>query len=229
MFNLEAYLKLDYIDIRKNISKDIIAGVTEVLSDRPDSFLNQVIVPGVSMAGAKRLGQIQSNRMAEIYCTNLLQVSGLFDIYDSTVEGLDSVADTIKKTFRTMAQRMQDIYYAVYQPLGLGGIVYSEPGVRQIQRCIKKYEERLCRGKENRETVANKHIRIKGVGVLLLNAWYLEVIRADETVVRVMADPSPMTTLIQASLSKNILWHLDELVDERRELLAWNQTLRMAA
>ena len=46
------------------------------------------------MAGAKRLAQIQGNRMAEIYCTNLLRESSLFNVYDSTEEGFDSVAET---------------------------------------------------------------------------------------------------------------------------------------
>jgi hypothetical protein len=229
--DLENHLTFDYVDIKQNISKTISAAVAEMFNNNPDSFLNQVIVPSVIMAGAKRLPQIKDRDMAENYCTNLLSVSGLFNIYDSTEEGFDSVADTIESAFKTMALRLQDIYYALYPPPGLGGIVYSEPGVRKIRQCVEKYERLRCRGKANRKTVALKHIRINGADTLLLFAWYLEVNpeAGEGTVIRVIENPSHLSALLQTAVNNNMLWHLDELVDERRELIAWNQTLRLAA
>ena len=53
--DLEVLLKFDYVDIKQRISNTLSAKVTERVGNNPDSFLNQVIVPGVSMAGAKRL------------------------------------------------------------------------------------------------------------------------------------------------------------------------------
>ena len=169
--------------------------------------------------------------MATDYCTNLLTVSGLFNVYDSTEEGFDSVSETITKTFKIMVLRMQDIYYAVYQPRGLGDTVYSEPGVRKIRQCIEKFEEQLCQGKQNRETVAFKHIRTKGVNTLLLYAWYLEVKRGagDGVVVKLMQTPQGMSSLIDTAVTNNMLWHLDELVDDFHERIAWDRTMRMAA
>ena len=229
--DLETRLKFDYVDIKKTIVDTIAASSGTLLVDQPDSFLNQVIVPGISMAGEKRLGQIQGNKMAEIYCANLLTVSGLFNVYDSTEKGFDSVAETITKTFQTMVLRLQDIYYAVYQPSGLGDTVYSEPGVRKIKRCIEKYEELLCAGKQNRETVAFKHIRTKGVNTLLMYAWYLEVNRDadDGVVIQLMKNPKRISALIDTAVTNNMLWHLDELVDDFHERIAWERTMRMAA
>jgi hypothetical protein len=229
--DLENRLTFDYVNIKKSIIDAIGISAGKLLVDSPDSFLNQVIVPGVTMAGTKRLNQIVGDKMTRDYCTNLLEVSGLFNIYDSTEEGFDSVADTITKTFKTMVLRLQDIYYAVYQPRGLGDTVYSEPGVRKIKRCIEKYEAQLCAGKQNRETVAFKHLRTKGVNTLLMYAWYLEVHRdADEgVVIKLMQNPKRMSALIDTAVTDNMLWHLDELVDDLHERIAWERTMRMAA
>jgi len=62
-----------------------------------------------------------------------------------------------------------------------------------------------------------------------MNAWYLEVNRTDGIIIQVMKNPTLMNTTLNATVSNNMLWHLDELVYETKEQLAWRQTLSIAA
>ncbi|MGD8593151.1 MAG: hypothetical protein PVF82_09990 [Gammaproteobacteria bacterium] len=42
--------------------------------------------------------------------------------------------------------------------------------------------------------------------------------RDENVAIRGMENPSHLSELVQASINNNLLWRLDELADERREL-----------
>ena len=62
-------------------------------------------------------------------------------------------------------------------------------------------------------------------------AWYLEVNRDadDGVVIHLMKNPKRISALIDTAVTNNMLWHLDELVDDFHERIAWERTVRMAA
>ena len=164
--------------------------------------------------------------MAEIYSRNVLNQSQIFNIYDSSEKGQDSLEKIITDTFNIMVTRVQDIHYVLNQPKGLEDTVYVKPPLKVIKRCIEKFEEQICGKDAKLETVATRNYVTNRAKVLYLYAWNLEVTLTDNVVIQVLNNPATAIQRIQSGMLNNMLAHLDELVSPIKEQIAWNETLR---
>lgn len=181
------YDKKVFVDAFRQSAKDMT-------SDQGNSFLSMVIVPGVLFAGEKRLNEIEGPAMALTYCQNLLSMSQMFNIYATTPDRPDSIETILKRTYKTMLQRIQDIHYVLNQTTGFEETVYVRPQLALIARCIKHFEKQICGPSAKEETIATRNYVSKRVKVLYLYAWNLQVTTADTLVIQVLQnglEPNP--------------------------------------